>query len=112
LADALGVTVSAVRQHLASLADDGFLAFDEVRSGPGRPRHAYRCTAAAVELFPRAYGELTTELLTYVDDEDPEILARVFERRRRRRVARAQERLEGLDLAERVRALAQLLDED
>jgi DeoR family suf operon transcriptional repressor len=112
LADQLGITVSAVRQHLAALADDGLVTHDDVRSGPGRPRHAHRLTPAAVELFPRAYGELTTELLTYVEDEDPELLDRVFERRRQRRVERARERLDGLDLQGKVHELARVLDDD
>jgi DeoR family suf operon transcriptional repressor len=68
--------------------------------------------AAAVELFPRAYGELTTELLAYVEDEDPEMLGRMFERRRCRRVERAASRMAGLDLAGQVQALAEVLDED
>ena len=112
LATELGITVSAVRQHLAALAEAGLVTHDEVRDGPGRPRHAHRCTPAAVELFPRAYGELTTELLAYVEDEDPEMLGRMFERRRCRRVQRAAGRLDGLDLAGQVRALAEVLDED
>ncbi|MCU1455478.1 MAG: putative transcriptional regulator [Acidimicrobiales bacterium] len=112
LATELGITVSAVRQHLAALGDAGLVTHDEVRAGPGRPRHAHRCTPAAVELFPRAYGELTTELLAYVEDEDPEMLGRMFERRRRRRVQRAATRMAGLDLAGQVRVLATVLDED
>jgi DeoR family transcriptional regulator, suf operon transcriptional repressor len=112
LADDLGITVSAVRQHLAGLTDDGLVSHEIVRDGPGRPRHAHQLTPAAIELFPRAYGELTTELLTYVEDEDPDLLDRVFERRRRRRVDRARERLAGLDLAAQVVELARVLDDD
>lgn len=108
----LGVTVSAVRQHLGALADAGLVAHSEVRAGPGRPRHVHRLTAQAGELFPRAYGELTTELLACVEDEDPEMLERVFERRRRRRVERTLRRMEGQDLAARVHTLADVLDED
>lgn len=112
LAADLSITVSAVRQHLAALADAGLVTHSAVRSGPGRPRHVHRLTAAAGEIFPRAYGELTTELLACVADEDPELLDRVFERRRTRRVARTLERMAGQDLATRVRTLAEVLDED
>ena len=112
LAEDLGITVSAVRQHLAGLTDDGLVSHEVVRDGPGRPRHAHQLTPAAVELFPRAYGELTTELLAYVEDEDPEMLERVFERRRRRRVDRALQRLAGLALADQVVELARVLDDD
>jgi DeoR family suf operon transcriptional repressor len=112
LAGDLGITVSAVRQHLAALDAAGLVAHDEVRDGPGRPRHAHRLTADAGELFPRAYGELTTELLACVADEDPDLLERIFERRRRRRVQRALDRMAGRDLAGRVQELAAVLDDD
>lgn len=112
LAADLDVTVSAIRQHLAALGEAGLVTHDDVRDGPGRPRHAHRLTSAGQELFPRAYGELTSELLACVEDEDPELLARVFERRRRRRVERARERLAGRDLAGQVAELARLLDDD
>lgn len=112
LAADLAITVSAVRQHLAATAAAGLTTHEEVREGPGRPRHLHHLTAEAEALFPRAYGELTTELLGCVAEEDPELLARVFERRRQRRVARARARLDGLSLGDRVRELARLLDDD
>lgn len=112
LAAQLDVTVSAVRQHLQSLAAADLVAHREERAGPGRPRHVYRLGAAAEALFPRSYGELTVELLDYVADEDPELVARAFERRRRARVERVRERLEGLDFDARVAEVARVLDED
>lgn len=112
LATDLAVTVSAVRQHLAALAGAGLVTHDDVRQGPGRPRHFHRLTSAGEELFPRAYGELTSELLACVEDEDPELLDRLFERRRRRRVERARRRLADLDLAGQVQELARVLDDD
>jgi len=112
LAEALGVTVGAVRQHLQGLAAADLVEHREERPGPGRPRHVYRLAPAAEALFPRAYGELTVELLDYIGDEDPELIARAFERRRRARVARTLERLDGLSFEERVAEVARVLDED
>lgn len=112
LAAAVGVTVSAMRQHLTYLAADGLVGHREVRSGPGRPKHFYGLTAAAESRFPKTYDELTNELLDYVSDESPELLERVFERRRERRVAGAQVRLAGLPIDEAVQELARILDED
>ena len=112
LAASVGVTVSAMRQHLTSLAADGLVAHREVRSGPGRPKHFYALTAAAEARFPKTYDELASEVLDYVADESPELLERVFERRRERRVAGAVERLSGLGFEERVRELTRILDED
>ncbi len=112
LAEQLDVTVSAVRQHLQGLAAADLVAHREERAGPGRPRHVYRLAPAAEALFPRSYGELTVELLDYIGDEDPQLVARAFERRRRARVERTRERLAGLDFDARVAEVARVLDED
>jgi DeoR family suf operon transcriptional repressor len=111
LAATLGITASATRQQLAPLAAAGLLAHRDERGAPGRPRRVYRLTHAADALFPKAYGELTTELLDHVGAEDPGLLERAFERRRRSRVAQAQVRLAGLDFEQRVYELARILDE-
>jgi DeoR family suf operon transcriptional repressor len=51
-------------------------------------------------------------VLSLVADEDPVLLRRIFERRRRQRVERARERTAGLDFAARVREVARMLDEE
>jgi DeoR family transcriptional regulator, suf operon transcriptional repressor len=112
LSDVLEVTVSGVRQQLASLQRDGLVDFEEWREGPGRPRHLYRLTPAADALYPRAYAELTNELLEYVDEADPALVAAIFERRRERRIENASRRMEGLDFESKVTELARILDED
>lgn len=108
----LGVTLSGARQHLLGLERDGLLEHRAVRGGPGRPKYLFALTAAGDSLFPRAYAELTNELLEYVEDEDPELLERIFERRAKRRLQRARERMVGLDFADRARVVAEILDED
>jgi DeoR family suf operon transcriptional repressor len=114
LAAQLGVTVSAVRQQLDNLAADGLVAWRPLARGRGRPTHLYRLTRAAEPLFPKAYGGLTTELLGYVADADPNLVDDIFDRRRQRRLEGAQARLAGLgsDFAARVAELARILDED
>ena len=72
LSNQLQLTTSGVRQHLVALTSDGLVAHRQVREGPGRPRHCYHLTAAADALFPRAYSDLTNELLGYASDDDPE----------------------------------------
>jgi DeoR family suf operon transcriptional repressor len=112
LADLLEMTVSGVRQQLAGLQKDGLVAFEEVRAGPGRPRHHYRLTPAADGLYPRAYAELTNELLEYVEDADPKLVEAIFDRRRERRIAAGRARLDGLAFDDQVAELARILDED
>jgi DeoR family suf operon transcriptional repressor len=112
LAEALGITVSAVRQHVAGLAADGLVEHREVRAGAGRPHHLYRLSERGDRLFPRAYGSIVLDLLEEVEDEDPAMLDRLFQRRRRRRVEGARTRLAGKDLAGQVAELTAILDED
>ena len=112
LAGHLGLTASGVRQHLAGLGADGLVAHRTVREGPGRPRHCYHLTPAADSLFPRAYSDLTNELLGYAADEEPAMVERLFEKRRQRRVEGARHRLAGLDFPAKVAELARILDED
>lgn len=114
LAERLGVTVSAVRQQLDGLAAEGLVAWRPQTRGRGRPTHLYRVTRAAESLFPKAYGGLATELLSYVGDADPALVDDIFDRRRQRRLVGAQVRLAavGDDLAAQVAELARILDDD
>ena len=112
LASSLDMTVSGVRQQLSGLQRDGLVAFDEVRSGPGRPRYIYRLTSVADGLYPRAYAEITNELLEYVEDADPELLEAIFAKRRERRIERAQTRMGNKAFPQQVQELAKILDED
>jgi DeoR family suf operon transcriptional repressor len=112
LAVELGVTVGAVRQHLARLLAAGLVTHRQERRGPGRPLLRYSLASAGEALFPRFYSELTNELLEYVEQEDAALLDRVFERRRRRRVEQATKRLAGKSFADRVAELTAILDSD
>lgn len=112
IATHLGITSSAIRQHLTALASDGLIAFESDRSGTGRPVHRYSLTAAGDALFPRNYVDLTNELLAYVEDEDAELFTRVWDRRGQARLRRARIRTEGLSFPDRVAEIARILDED
>jgi DeoR family suf operon transcriptional repressor len=112
LAGALGITSSAVRQHLSSLVAEGLVSVREQRGGTGRPKFFYSTTAAAEELFPKTYGDLTNELLDHLGDEEPGMVDRLFTRRQQRRVTAAEQRLAGLSFGQRVEELARILDED
>jgi DeoR family suf operon transcriptional repressor len=112
VADALGVTVSGARQHLSGLEKDGVVTYQRIREGPGRPRHMYELTPEGDALFPRGYPELTRELLEYVQEADPTLLDQLFQRRAQRRVREAYRRLEGLSFPDKVRALAEFLEEE
>ncbi len=114
LAGDLAITASAVRQHLTGLVTNGFVGHREMKGGPGRPKHLYSLTPAAEALFPKRYSDLTNEVLAIVEEEDPQLLDRVFERRRDARIDNAIPRLAaaGPRLADQVAELATILDED
>jgi DeoR family suf operon transcriptional repressor len=112
IAAGLGVTPSAVRQQLGPLEQARLVAHSDERSGPGRPRRRYCLAPAAESLWPKRYGLLTNQLLGFIEEGDPGLVARAFERRRDERVERARERLSGRSFDDRVRGLAEILDAD
>jgi DeoR family suf operon transcriptional repressor len=112
LADALGITASGVRQHLAALRSAGLVESRQERGRPGRPVDLYHSTELAEIMFPNASGALTLELLGHIEEEDPRLVPRVFERRRRRRVEQARDQLAGKSLDQKVAGLAKILDDE
>src|SRR3954468_13606402 len=69
VAEQLGMTASGARQHLTALVDVGLVETEEFTDGAprrGRRTLVYSNTAAADGYCPKAYGELTNELLGYV----------------------------------------------
>ena len=116
VAEQLGITVSGARQHLSALVADGLLDATAVArpvGGRGRRALRYRVTDRGDQLFPKAYGELTNELLGYLAADHPGVVDELFARRREQRIANARTRLEGRpDLEAKVAELARILDED
>jgi DeoR family transcriptional regulator, suf operon transcriptional repressor len=116
VAEQLGITVSGARQHLSALLGDGLVDADELPTPEprrGRRTLVYSVTPAADGLFPKAYGELTNELLGYVADADPGMLDDLFAKRREHRIAAARARLDRKrSLGAKVAELTRILDED
>lgn len=63
LEEVLGVSTTAVREHLAHLQVENLVATSTVRRGPGRPRLVYTLTDKAQSLFPKQYDLLINLLL-------------------------------------------------
>ncbi len=110
LAPALDISSSAVRQHLSALRSAGFIAARQERGQTGRPADRYHATDLAEPLFVATDSSLSLQLLEDIEQEDPELVDRVFERRRRRLVEEAKDRVEGKPIKERVAVLTELLD--
>ena len=83
LAADLGLTDTAVRQHLEVLEQAGYVRRTATESvGRGRPPVRWQLTAVAAEVFPDRHAELTVELLETIRAElGDDALERVLEAR-------------------------------
>jgi len=117
LATAIGASRTGVLQQLRALEGTGFVSRQTVRHGVGRPRHLYDITAEAQELFPTNYGGLAAGLVSAINAVGGDALVeQVFIARRRQIGDRVRRELDdrigaAAPLAERVRALAVIQDE-
>ena len=112
LAGDLGVTPSAVRMHLTQLQASGAVRADKVREGVGRPYFVYSVTPEAHNLFYKDYGDLAKLLLEEVAaTQGPDVLQGVLRRVSDRLADIYRDQVVEQELAGRVRAWAQLLDE-
>ena len=68
LADQLGLTAMAVRQHLYALQSEGHVEAEERPVPIGRPAKHWRLTREADQLFPEAYAELNVSLIQALRD--------------------------------------------
>lgn len=109
LAETLEISASAVRQHLGVLRSAGLISARRERGQPGRPADRYRATDLTEPLFV-ADDDLSIELLALIDAEDPELVQRVFDRRRRLLVEQAQHHLDGPSIEERIGQVTALMD--
>ena len=116
IARQLDMTVSGARQHLSALVDEGYAEASELprpTGQRGRAQLAYTVTDKADGLFPKAYGELTNELLGYASEADAKLVDTLFERRRDERIRNATARLAKCrTLKAKVAELTRVLDGD
>lgn len=111
MAESLGISAMAVRQHLQELEDEGSVCSNEQVSGVGRPSKLWKLTAYAErEHFPDGHRELSVDLiegLSEVLDEDG--LEKVLDGRRKRQATDYRERFRGLSTVwQKAQALAAL----
>ena len=63
MADRLGISAMAVRQHLYGLRDEKLVDYEEEARPLGRPAKLWRLTSAADRFFPDGHAELTLGLI-------------------------------------------------
>jgi predicted ArsR family transcriptional regulator len=63
IAQHLGVTKTAAKEHVVRLLDQGYLVYEDSKGQVGRPKRHYLLTPAGHEVFPRQYSWLSSNLL-------------------------------------------------
>lgn len=103
----LGVTTTAVRQHLHTLQGEGYIQRRAVHDGVGRPHHAYTTTDKTRDLFACNCDDLALTLLQEVFAlEGKEKTAMLLERVGHRLANRYSSSVRSTMLQERVEELA------
>jgi predicted ArsR family transcriptional regulator len=110
LAQALDLTHTAVRAHLASLERDGLIQQRSERRGSGKPSSVYDLTEASEYLFPKSYGQLLDQLLDVLSEREPTGNVEMLLREVGRRTA-AQWTIPSGDLRMRLDAAVEVLNE-
>lgn len=113
LTDRLNITCMAVRRHIDVLERDGFVESRTVRQPMGRPTAMYRLTAHADSLFPNQYYAVALDLLDeLVQETEPGMVDRLFERRAETLYNKYAGSMEGKDLEDKIAALAQIQNDN
>ncbi len=114
LAEALGVSAMAVRQHLYALEGEGLVTFEEEARPVGRPAKIWRLTAAADVFFPDGHAELSVSLIDAMKRTfGAEGLVKLLAVRSKQQIADYRQRVKPSDgVKKRLRALAALRSEE
>lgn len=108
----LGITTTAVRQHLGTLQAEGYVERREVNTGVGRPHHAYIITDKAHEIFACHCDELALTLLEEVFTlEGKETATYLLERVSSRLADKYARSVHSMVAQERVEELADALNQ-
>ena len=115
IAKRLGVTTTAVRQHLAVLQGEKLVDYADDRRKVGRPARLWRLTPDAYDRFPDTHADLAVGMLQAIQSAfGEEGLERLTEERTRQQVESYRTRMPGSNAAveERVATLARIRREE
>lgn len=108
----LGVTTTAVRQHLTALQGEGYIERKAIHDGVGRPHHVYTTTAKVRDLYDCHCDDLALTLLEEVFAmEGAEQANRLLGRVGKRLADRYASSVHSAVLQERVNELADVLSQ-
>lgn len=114
LAEALGVSAMAVRQHLRELEGEGDVSSTDVSSGKGRPTKRWTLTERANRHFADRHRELVMDLFDELRESlGPDDFGAVLIKRGETQVELYRDRIDlSLSMEEQVQALAEIRDQE
>jgi predicted ArsR family transcriptional regulator len=108
----LGISPTAVRQHLDSLEAGGRIERKLIKQKRGRPKFVYSLTEDGEATLPKAYSEFLERLMDeLIEYEGIAGIKRLLVRAAKRNAARYRGRFEGKPLEERVNLICEILNE-
>ncbi|HEX5445891.1 MAG TPA: AsnC family transcriptional regulator [Pirellulales bacterium] len=112
LAEAMGVTATAVRQRLVRLMASGLVDRELTRAGRGRPSHRYDLTAKGLRQTGSNFADLTLALWKEVRAiDDPQIRRGLLSRVAKTMAAMYGAEIAGTTTEERMRSVKRIFDE-
>ncbi len=112
LSKSLGITRTAVNQHLLVLESSGYLAKGKLTKTGGRPGHTYVLTQQGYDLFPKQYAWFSQLLLDFLQKQMGEDVVEKYMSKLGVELAKSiKERIKGTTLEERVVEVAAIMQE-
>lgn len=113
LSKTMKISRMGVHKHLTDLQDRGLVQSSEVRRGVGRPIMRYSLTSSGKSIFPKAYGQIATFALDYIEKKlGKHAVEAVLRERQSELLDKYHEILKNLNFEEKVKSLARLRDEE
>jgi len=113
LSKMMKISRMGVHKHLADLQDRGLVQSIEVRKGVGRPIMQYSLTSIGSSTFPKAYGQIATFALDYIEKRmGKTAVDDVLRERQGELLYKYHDILKDLDFEQKVNRLAKLRDEE
>jgi len=114
LAKKLKITSMGARQHLQHLTEEGFISFEDIKQGRGRPARYWNITTKANEKFPNTHPELSVQLIDAAEEIfGKEGVIRLIDARQKSSLARYQDYLkDSKGLGDKLERLAEIRTEE
>jgi DeoR family transcriptional regulator, suf operon transcriptional repressor len=112
LSKSLGITRTAVNQHLLVLESSGYLAKGRLTKTGGRPGHTYVLTQQGYDLFPKQYAWFSQLLLDFLQKQVGQDVVENYMTRLGVELSKSlRERIKGTTPEERIVEVAAIMQE-